>query len=119
MRTHLRRPPPLLHRLGPRLAGEHLRALDLIESAVLWGVLDDDRLELPADRHRERLQLVAGDRHDAGHGQEARHVLAVVDLVEEPLLGRIDVHGGAEEVAGLDGHGVALLGWGWGWRWLG
>src|SRR6185295_19848334 len=48
-----------------------------------------------------------GDRHHAGDGQQARHVLAVVDLVEEPLLGGVDVHGGAEEVAGVDGHGVA------------
>src|SRR6266851_5918930 len=107
VRPHLRRPPPLLHRLRPRLADQHVRALDLVEGAILWRVLDHDRLELPADAHGERLQLVARDRHHPRDGQQARHVLPVVDLVEEALLRGVDVHGGAEEIAGVDGHGVA------------
>src|SRR5438270_617403 len=70
--------------------------------------LDHDRPPLAADHHRHRLALETRDRDDAGYPEQGRHVLRVVDLVEEGVLVRADAHGRAEEIASLDRH-VGLL----------
>src|SRR5262245_312896 len=102
--AHLAGPAPLLDGAGPRVRDQHLGALDLVERLIAGLVLDDDALLLAADRQRELLRLEARHGDHAGHREEVGHVLGVVDLVEERLLGGLHVHGGAEEIAGLDGH---------------
>src|SRR2546428_3918182 len=59
VRAHLAWPAPLVHRLRPRVAREHLGALDLVEGVVEGLVLDHDRLALAADHHRQLLPLEA------------------------------------------------------------
>src|SRR5215831_7947527 len=103
-------PAPFLHRLRPRVTGEHGGALDLVERVVGGLALDHDRLALPADYHCHRLALEARDRDDAGYLEQRRHVLGVVDLVEDRVLVRANAHGGAEEVAGLHRHDGLLSG---------
>src|SRR5262249_37518348 len=89
-------PASFLDRLRPRVAGEHGGVLDLVERVVGGLVLDHDRLALTADHHRHRLALEARDRDDAGHLEQRRHVLGIVDLVEDGVLVRTNAHGGAE-----------------------
>src|SRR5882724_13407773 len=102
-------PAPVFDRLRPRVAGEDGRALDLVERVVGGLALDHDRLSLAPDHHRHRLALEARDRDDAGDPEQGRHVLRVVDLVEESVFVRSDAHGRAEEIAGLDRHANLLL----------
>src|SRR6266536_130861 len=109
VRPHLSRPPPLIHHLGPGGAQEHLGAVELVERVVAGLVLDHDRAPLTAQDHGHRLPLEARGGDDARHGQDQRHVLLVVDLVEERLLLGLHVHGRAEEIPGLDRHGEILL----------
>src|SRR5438876_8764698 len=45
-----------------------------------------------------------------GTFRNGRHVRAVVDLVEERILGGIDVHRGGEQVAAGDRHRIRLMG---------
>src|SRR5712692_8371059 len=51
------------------------------------------------------MLLEARRRDHARHLQDERHVVRVVDLVEDLVLRGLDVHRGAEHVPGLDGHG--------------
>src|SRR6266403_1464560 len=108
---NLARPASRVDSLRPGLAGENARALELIEGVVPWLCIDDDRPTLAANDHRQLLPLEARDGDDAGHGQQERDVLVVVDFVEEILSGRLDVHRGREQVRALDRHRrVAPLG---------
>src|SRR5438876_301112 len=108
---NLARPASRVDGLRPGLAGENARPLELIERVVPWLRIDDDRPTLAANDHRQLLPLEARDGDDAGHGQQERDVLVVVDLVEEPLAGRFDVHRGREQVRAPDRHRrVAPLG---------
>src|SRR5207245_877780 len=54
--------------------------------------------------------LEARDVDDAGDLQQRRHVLLVVDLVEDRVLAGLHVHRSGKEVTGLDRHG-SLLAW--------
>src|SRR6266446_1350183 len=108
---NLARPASRVDSLRPGLAGENARALELIEGVVPWLCIDDDRPTLAANDHRQLLPLEARDGDDAGHGQQERDVLVVVDFVEETLSGRFDVHRGREQERALDRHHrVAPLG---------
>src|SRR5215472_10287578 len=109
VRPYLAGPASLVHGAGPCGAHQHLGTLHLVERAVRRLVLDDDRATLAADDHGERLALEPRDRDDAGYLQQERHVLAVVDLVEEGLFAGLDVHRRAEEIPALDRHGDDLL----------
>src|SRR5262249_53126684 len=93
--AYLAGPAPLLDGARPRVRHQDLGALDLVERPIAGLVLDDDALLLTADRQRELLRLEARHRDHAGHLEEVGHVLGVVDLVEERLLGGVDIHGGA------------------------
>src|SRR2546425_7723456 len=104
---HLARPAPLIDRVRPALAGEERGAVELVERVVPGLVVEGDRLPLAADDHRQLLPLEAGDGDDAGHGQQEWHVLLVVDVVEELLLGGLDVHAGREQIGAQDRHGFA------------
>jgi hypothetical protein len=97
-------------RLRPRVGHEHLGALQLVDRAELRLALGHDRLALATDHHRERRQAQPRHRDHAGHLEQQRDVLPVVDLVEERFLVGRDVHGGGEEIPGLDGHGSLLDG---------
>src|SRR6266540_7030939 len=108
VRPHLARPAPLIHRLGPGRAEEHLGTLNLVERAVPGLILDHHGAALPAHDHGHGPALEARDGDDTGHRQEQRHVLLVVDLIEERLLLGLHVHGRAEEIPGLDRHGQIL-----------
>ena len=108
VRADLRGPAAFLHGLAPRGRTHHVGTLDLVERGIARLVGDIDRLQLAADRHPERLALEARHRDEPGHLDEARHVLLVVDLVEQRFLRRLDVHGGDEEVAALERHGRIL-----------
>src|SRR5262249_51577656 len=107
--SHLARPASLLDRLAPGVAHQDLGALDLVEGAVAWLAFDHDALALPSDRQGQLLSLEARHRDDARHREEVGHVLPVVDFVENCLLARLDVHGGAEEIAAGDGHGASFV----------
>src|SRR2546426_5587573 len=62
VRAHLAGPTPLVHRLRPGVARQHLGALDLVERVVEGFLLDHDRLALAAEHHRQLLPLEARDR---------------------------------------------------------
>src|SRR5436305_9458457 len=94
---HLPGPAPAFDRFRPGGADQYIRAPKLVEGVIARRV-GLDPAHLSAHRHRQLDALVARDRQHAGHAAEAGYVLAVVDLVEELLLRRIDVHAGQEQV---------------------
>ena len=90
-------PTPRFDSLRPFAAHQHLRIVDLVDGAIARPVVRD-ALFLAADADREGLSLKARDGMDARDLQEVRHVLGVVDLVEERIFVRIDIHAGDEHI---------------------
>src|SRR3954462_7035235 len=107
-RPHLSGPAPELHGLRPSAAGKHLGAFQLVIRAVARLALGNDGLLLAADEHGERDAHRTSYREHARHLQQLGYVLRVVDLVEERLLRRIDVHAGDENELRFSCH-VSLL----------
>src|SRR5258705_4128279 len=112
VRAHLAGPAALVHRLGERLAQQHVGALELVQRVEARRALRVHRLALAADDHAERLDRPPRGRDHAGHLEDQRDVLGVVDLVEELLAVGRHVHGGGEEEAAGDRHRGILLEWG-------
>src|SRR5256885_17221157 len=91
-RPHLFGPAPELHGLRPGGAGQHLGTFELVIRAVARLALGNDGLLLAADEHGERDAHRTSNREHARHLEKLGYVLSVVDLVEQRLLRRIDVH---------------------------
>src|SRR3954468_4135314 len=91
-RPHLSGPAPELHGLRPSAAGKHLGAFQLVIRTVARLALGNDGLLLPPDEHGERDAHRTSNREHARHLEKLGYVLRVVDLVEQRLLRRIDVH---------------------------
>src|ERR1051326_2327576 len=89
--AHFARPASALNGFGPLRALEDLRIVDLVDRRVNWA----RRRQLahtPSDGEARGLALHAGDATDPGHLQQIRHVLGVVDFVEQRLYLRGYVH---------------------------
>src|SRR3954468_15408102 len=91
-RPHLSGPAPELHGLRPSAAGKHLGAFQLVIRAVARLALGNDGVLLAPDEHGERDAHRTSYREHARHLEKLRYVLRVIDLVEQRLLRRIDVH---------------------------
>ena len=83
---HLPRPAALINGFRQasltRTSGLSISYEDIVRRLVL----NDDRLALAADHQGHLLLLEACHRDDSGHLQELRHVLLVIDLIEEGVL---------------------------------
>ena len=99
VRAHFARPPAALNGFGPLRALQDLRIVNLVDRRVnraAAGQLADTA----SDSEARGLALHAGDATDSGHLQQIRHVLGVVNFVEQRLcLGR-HIHRGDKHIAG-------------------
>src|SRR5919106_131685 len=104
-------PAALLGGLRPGVGEQDVGALQLVERVEARRALRIHRRALAAQTHRQRLQLEAGGRDDAGHSQDQRHVLGVVNLVKQRLAIGNDVHCGGEQEAAGEAHGIPPWSW--------
>jgi hypothetical protein len=81
---HLTGPASRFDSFRPFAAHQNMRTVNLIECAMAPTLLRD-WLFYAADAHDERFTFHARDGVQARHLQKIRHVLSVVDLVEERL----------------------------------
>jgi len=99
----------------PRAATTHPATLDLLaddrhaDDMARAGLVAPDLLFLAADAHRKRFAFHARHRLRTRHLHEIRHMLGVVDFVEQSLLVGIDVHARDEQISGLDRHRIPSL----------
>src|SRR5262249_32233866 len=103
IRAYFARPAASLPRFGPFRADKHLRSIDFIHGAVTRALMSNAP-RTACDAQCEGFALHARGGMHARNLEQIRHVLGVVDLVEQIFLLRIDVHAGNEDVFRLDGH---------------
>src|SRR5947209_16664427 len=77
VRAHLAGPTPLVHRLRPGVARQHLGALDLVERVVEGFLLDHDRLELGGVQHRAVLSVDEWSGRQCGVHADTSYVVRV------------------------------------------
>src|SRR5579883_851184 len=102
-------PAALFPGFRPFLAEQDIGAVELVHRDVVRHARAVERLALAPDVEGGGLGLHPGDRADTRHLAEQRHVLLVVDLVEQGFLVLLDVHADDEQVLLGDRH-VVLLG---------
>src|SRR5689334_11988352 len=95
---NLARPAAFFHGFRPFLAEQHVRTVDLVECHVVGLAAAVKYLTLAIDREGGRLGLHATDRTHARHFQQQRHVLGVIDLVEQRFLFLRHVHADHEQI---------------------
>src|SRR5579864_6591741 len=100
-RPHLVGPSSGLNGGTPRVADEHLRAGERKDRVVLRSI-DVDPPRLAADRQDKVGVLVPRGTKDTGDRREVAHVLIIVDLVEQLLPFRSDIHARDEQVRRTD-----------------